>query len=192
MRDHVYVMRRVTTADMKAIDAMIAERELWLRERGKHSYGQGTAVLGLIGQPVETSTVVGLFTEEDGQVVGCSVLFSAVSAAPGWTAAELRERTWIVTMSHSHSHPAFSHDRIGWLMTMWVGDYAARRPDPPEWLRCRVPAALVAHYRDQLGWHLVRTRHDQDLGQVSLMQRRPESSRGASALITSLMPVEVP
>ncbi len=190
MRDLVYVMRRVTTADLKPIAAMIAERELWLRERGKSSYGQGTAVLGLIGQPVETSTVVGLFTEEDGQVVGCSVLFSAVSAAAGWMAAELRERTWIVTMSHSH--PAFSRDRIGWLMTMWVGDYAARQPDPPEWLRCRVPAALVAHYRDQLGWQLVRTRRDQDLGQVSLLQRRPESSRGASALITSLMPVEVP
>ncbi|MDH6522361.1 hypothetical protein [Streptomyces sp. SAI-090] len=118
------------------------------------------------------------------------MLFSAAPAAPGWTAAELRERTWIMTMSYTH--PAFRRDRIGWLMTMWVGDFAARQPDPPEWLRCRVPAALVAHYRDQLGWQLVRTTRGQDLGPVSLMQRRPESSHGTSALITSLMPVEVP
>ncbi|WP_405814680.1 hypothetical protein OG241_08775 [Streptomyces sp. NBC_01390] len=179
----------MTTADQKSIAAMIAERELWLFERGKLSYGRGTAVLGLIGQPVETSTVIGLF-EEDGQVLGCSVLLSYAPSAPGWTAAELRERTWLVTMSHTH--PAFSHDRIGWLMTMWVGDYAARQPDPPEWLRCRVPTALVAHYRDQLGWQPVRTSLDRDLGQISLMQRRPESSHGAPALITSLMPVEVP
>lgn len=190
MRDLVYVMRRVTPADMMPVAAMIAERELWLLQRGKCSYGRGTAVLGLIGRPVETSTVVGLFSKEDGQVLGCSSLLYAAPAAPGWTAAELLERTWIVTMSHSH--PAFRNDRIGWLMTMWVGDFAARQPDPPQWLRCRVPAALVAHYRDQLGWQVVRTRRDQDLGQVSLMQRRPESCRGASALITSLVPVEVP
>ena len=50
----------------------------------------------------------------------------------------------------------------------------------------------MAHYRDQLGWQRVRTRHDPDLGQISLMQRRPASSRGLSAVITSRMPVEVP
>jgi hypothetical protein len=183
-------MRPVTLADLTPVAAMIADRQLWLLERGKCSYGQGTAVLGLIGRPIEASTVVGLFRKEDSQVLGCSVLLSAAPAAPGWTAAELRERTWIVTMSHAH--PAFRSDRIGWLMTMGVGDYAARHPDPPQWLRCRVPAALVAHYRDQLGWQVVRTRRDQDRGQVSLMQRRPESSRGTAALITSRMPVEVP
>lgn len=75
---------------------------------------------------------------------------------------------------------------------MSVGDWAARQPDPPEWVRCRVPdPALVAHYRDQLGWQLVRTRSDQELGQVALMQRRPASSPGLSAVITSRMPVEV-
>ncbi|WP_369228506.1 hypothetical protein AB5J52_48565 (plasmid) [Streptomyces sp. R39] len=178
----------MTTADLTPVTALIAEREQWLLKRGKHSYGQGAAVLGLIGQPVQSSTVIGLFRQEDGHVLGCSVLLTAASAVPGWTAAELRERTWVVTMSHSH--PAFSSDPIGWLMTMWVGDYAARQPDPPAWLRCRVPAVLVAHYRDQLGWQLVRTRHDREVGSVSLMQRRPESSHGAPALITSLIPVE--
>src|SRR4051794_32591972 len=116
-------MRRATTADMKPIASMISDRELWLLGRGWCSYGQGTAVLGLISQPVEASTVIGLFSQDDGQVLGCSVLLSAATAAPGWTTAELRERTWIVTMSHSH--PVFSRDRIGWLMTMWIGDYAA-------------------------------------------------------------------
>ncbi|MEU0341884.1 hypothetical protein ABZ092_23740 [Streptomyces bobili] len=186
----MYVMRRVSTADLEPVTAMIEERERWLRERGKHSYGQPNAVLGLIGQPDGTATVIGLFKEQDEPVVlGCSVLFCSASAAPGWTSAERRERAWIMTMTHTH--PAFRRDRIGWLMTMWVSDYAARRPDPPEWVRCRVPEPLMAHYRDQLGWQLVRTNRDQELGQVSLMQRRPESSHGASALITSL-PVEVP
>jgi len=184
-------MRTATTADLKQIAALIEARELWLRERGKCSFGQGNAVLGLIGQPATTATVLGLFREEDGQALGCSVLFRAAPSSPGWTAAELRERTWIMTMSHTH--PAFRSDRIGWLMTMWVGDYATRQPDPPEWVRCRVPdPALMAHYRDQLGWQRVRTRHDPDLGQISLMQRRPASSRGLSAVITSRMPVEVP
>lgn len=189
MGDLLYEMRPAATADLKPIAAMIEAREQWLRERGMRSYGQGSAVLGLIGQPTATATVIGLFNE-DGQVLGCSVLFPAAPASPGWTAAELRQRTWIMSMSHTH--PDFRSDRIGWLMTMSVGDWAARQPDPPEWVRCRVPdPALVAHYRDQLGWQLVRTRPDQELGQVALMQRRPASSPGLSAVITSRMPVEV-
>lgn len=186
----MYEMRPAAAADLKPIAAMIEAREQWLRERGMRSYGQGSAVLGLIGQPTATATVIGLFNAEDGQVLGCSVLFPAAPASPGWTAAELRQRTWIMSMSHTH--PDFRSDRIGWLMTMSVGDWAARQPDPPEWVRCRVPdPALVAHYRDQLGWQLVRTRPDQKLGQVALMQRRPASSPGLSAVITSRMPVEV-
>jgi hypothetical protein len=184
-------MRRVTTADLKPIAAMVAARQLWLLERGKRSYGQGNALLGLLGQPAETVTVIGLFHAADDQVLGCSVLFPIAGAAPGWTTAELRERAWVLTMSHTH--PAFRDDRIGWLMTMWASDYAARQPDPPEWMRCRVPhPALIAHYRDQLGWRVVRTRLDPDLGEVALMQRRPEPKPGLSAVITSRMPVEVP
>lgn len=188
MRDLVYVMRRATTADLEPIAAMIKEREEWLFKRGNASYGQGTAVLGLIGQPVEYSTVIGLFREEDGQVLGCSVLLPAAPAVPGWTAAELRERTWIETMCHTH--PAFGQDRVGWLMAMGIGGYAARHPHSPQWLRCRVPAVLVAHYRDELGWELVRAHRDPDLGQLYLMQRRPETRRGAAGLITSEMSVE--
>jgi hypothetical protein len=187
----VYVIRRVIPADLKSIAAMIAARQLWLLERGKRSYGQGNALLGLLGQSADTATVLGLFDDADDTAVGCSVLFPTASAAPGWTAAERRERAWILTMSHTHSD--YRGDRIGWLMTMWASDFAARQPDPPQWLRCRVPdPALIAHYRDQLGWHLVRTCQDPDLGGVALMQRRPESRRGLSAVISSRVPVEVP
>ncbi|MFF7644092.1 hypothetical protein [Streptomyces canus] len=186
-------MRTATTADLKPIVTMIAARQRWLTERGKRSYGRATALLGLLGQAAETATVVGLFhatDDRDAQVLGCSVLFPTAGAAPGWTAVERSERTWLLTMSHTH--PGFRSDRIGWLMTMWACDYAARQPDPPAWMRCQVPGPLIAHYRDQLGWQVVRTRQDPDLGEAVLMQRRPESSPGLSALITSRMPVEVP
>ncbi|MCT9107587.1 hypothetical protein N4G69_18405 [Streptomyces mirabilis] len=183
-------MRPATPADLKAIVTMIAARRLWLLERGKRSYGQATALLGLLGQAAGTVTVVGLFHAADDQVLGCSVLFPTAGAASGWTAAERSERTWILTMSHTH--PDSRDDRIGWLMTMWASDYAARQPDPPAWIRCRVPdPALIAHYRDQLGWQVVRTRRDPDLGEVALMQRRPELRFGLSAVITSRVPVEV-
>ena len=184
-------MRRAIPADLKSIAAMIAARDLWLLERGERSYGQGNALLGLLGQSAETATVLGLFDAADDTAVGCSVLFPTANAAPGWTAAERREQAWILTMSHTH--PNYRGDRIGWLMTMWAIDYAARQPDPPQWLRCRVPdPALIAHYRDQLGWRVVRTRQEPELGEVALMQRRPESRPGLSAVITSRMPVEVP
>lgn len=184
-------MRPATPVDLLPITTMIAARQLWLFERGKCSYGQDNALLGLIGQPAESATVIGLFDATDGQVLGCSVLFPTASAAPGWTADECRERAWILTMSHTH--PDFRGDRIGWLMTTWACDYAARQPDPPQWMRCRVPdPALIAHYRDQLGWRVIRTRQDPELGEVALMQRRPELRSGLSAVITSRVPVEVP
>ncbi|MET9083158.1 hypothetical protein ABZX77_14890 [Streptomyces sp. NPDC004237] len=190
MPQPVYVMRRATTADLKPIADLLEARRLWLLNRGRRSYGQGNALLGLLAQPDETSMVIGLFTATDNQLRGCSMLFPTAAAAPGWTASERRERAWILTMSHTH--PDVRGDRIGWLMTMWASDYAARQPDPPTWMRCRVPhPALIAHHRDQLGWQLVRSVRDPDLGEIALMQRRPESSPGLSAVITSRIPVEV-
>ncbi|QKZ23890.1 hypothetical protein [Streptomyces chartreusis] len=175
---------------MKPIDAMIKARELWLRNRGHHSYGQGTAVLGLLGQPAANARVVCLVDKEDRHIFGCNVLLTTTPASTDWTAAERREHSWGMTMSHTH--PAFLRDRIGWLITIWVADYAARQPDPPQWVRCRVPhPRLMAHYRDELGWQLVRTVLDRDRRGVALMQRRPESISAVSALIASSMPLEV-
>lgn len=148
-------MREAVRTDSGRIAALITARELWLRARGAHSYGRGTAVLGLLGQPATNARVICLTNEEDDQILGCSVLLTTTPASPGWTAFERRERSWGMAMSHTH--PDFRSDHIGWLMTMWVSDYAARQPDPPQWVRCRVPhRKLTAHYNNKLGWQLVR------------------------------------
>ncbi|MFE6939704.1 N-acetyltransferase [Streptomyces chartreusis] len=183
-------MREATSADLERIRSMIKARELWLRKRGTYSYGQGTAVLGLLGQPAANARVICLLDKEDTQVLGCSVLFTTMHASPGWTADERRERSWGMAMSHTH--PDFRGNLIGWLMTVWVSDYAARQSDPPQWLRCRVPhPRLIAHYRDTLGWQPVRTIPDQDRRGVALMQRRPEPSPGVAGIIANSVPMQL-
>ena len=179
----MYEMRPATTNDWQPVSTMISLRELWLCERGLRSHGEGNAIRGLIGQNDETTKVMVLV--EDDQILGCTVLISKPPLT-GWTEAERAEPSLIMAMTHTHPAPAYRGDRLGWLMTLWVLDYAARLEDEVRWVRCTVAdKRLMCHLRDNHGWQYVRSAHDPQRGIVHLLQHRSQAKPGLSALVAS-------
>ncbi|MEU7322588.1 hypothetical protein ABZ682_18810 [Streptomyces griseoviridis] len=182
----MYLIRPATCEDRESAAGLIAARDTWLRNRSLRSYGNGPGLLDLLAQPREAASVIGLFDGCDGRLLGCCALLSPSGDLPGWTAAECAERSWLMGMAHTH--PDVRGSRLGWLMTVWASDYAARQPHPPTWIRCAVGRPLIAYCRDSLAWETVRAQRMPDIGTGALMQRLPEKKPALAALIDSRMP----
>ncbi|MEV7617568.1 hypothetical protein [Streptomyces sp. NPDC089799] len=87
-----------------------------------------------------------------------------------WTHEERAEPSWVLRLVHTHPE----HRRLGRLITLWAGNYAARQDQPPTWIRCSVRDVNVAWYLEKMcGWAAVRKRQGPS-GALTYLQRVPE------------------
>ncbi|MDF3141082.1 MULTISPECIES: hypothetical protein [unclassified Streptomyces] len=147
------------------------------------------AIRVLVGD-VDDDMALMLLAEDDA-VVGCMAIY-ATTPEWGWTPSERTEVSMSVALMYTHPDQHGGH--LARLMTLWVLDYAARRPDPePKWVRCTVPNLQLARYfRDDLGWNEVRVIVDGQRPRRVQMQQRPRQMPGLSALITGDGPLLKP
>ncbi|MFD4949355.1 hypothetical protein ACFWNT_44470 [Streptomyces sp. NPDC058409] len=176
----MYAIRPAEFADLPAIQHLRVARARWATRKGI-----GTPQYRQLTQ-AEKKTAHPLVVTWDGEVIATTTLIDQPPYA-GWTRRELAQRAIglvrvITTPSPEHS--------LGWLLTYWVTDYAAR--SEREWVRICVPGMrLACRWCTGLGWEHVRSHHPAEDQTVHLLQRpaeqRPSSS--LAALVEDRMPL---
>ncbi|MFI9210317.1 hypothetical protein ACIGW7_19535 [Streptomyces sp. NPDC053253] len=115
----VYQMRPiVTAADREEAAALVQDRSLWLAQRGHDA-----PALHVTAFRDHRTEAAGLYEEDDGDEVlaGCLLLHRQ----PDLRRWGVDEAVPTLKISLAHTAPGRS-DRVGWLMTLWLADYAAR------------------------------------------------------------------
>ncbi|MFE0774277.1 hypothetical protein [Streptomyces sp. NPDC058861] len=184
-----YEMRPLpTAADREVAAALVQDRGLWLAARGLDAPALHAAAFR---DP--RAEAVGLFEEHGGDelLVGCLLLHRQV-APQSWGVGDSASALMV---SLAHTAPGYA-DRPGWLLTMWLADYAARAGS--DWVYAEVPgwstgsddgvARLVGHLRD-LGWRVLGTGHDPDGHRVTRIRLAAAASPGLTAVIRCAVPL---
>ncbi|MEU9599820.1 hypothetical protein AB0E06_23770 [Streptomyces sp. NPDC048109] len=184
----MYEMRPiVTAADREEAAALVQDRNLWLSRRG-----HDVPALHVTAFRDHRTEAVGLYEEDGGGevLVGCLLLH--------WQ-PDLRTRGVDVPVpalkaSLAHTAPGRTN-RVGWLMTLWLADYAARTG-----INCVYAEApnrnatsdgtegrLLGHLRD-LGWEVLGSGRDPDGHRVARIRLSAAPSPGLAALIRCTVP----
>jgi hypothetical protein len=175
----VYEMRPATGEDRQVAHELLQARDDWARQRGLLP-ADSIAIRVLIGDAANDMAL--MLLAEDNDVVGCLVL-QATTPSRGWTPSERAEPSMGLAMMYTH--PDQYGCKLARLMTLWVLDYAARRPGPElQWVRCSVPNRLARYFLEELGWNEARVTHDGQGRRCAQMQQRPRRLPGLSALVT--------
>ncbi|MFI5857406.1 hypothetical protein [Streptomyces parvulus] len=185
----VYEMRPLrSAADREVAAALIQDRARWLGPRGLDA---PTLHAAPFRDP--RTEAVGLYEEDDGDevLVGC-LLLHRQPAPQSWG---VDDSAPALMVSLAHTAPGRT-DRPGWLLTMWLADYAARAGI--DWAYAEVPgwhtgatdgvARLVEHLRD-LGWRVLGTGHDPDGHRVTRIRLAAAASPGLTAMIHCTVPL---
>ncbi|MFD9771694.1 hypothetical protein ACFWXE_15450 [[Kitasatospora] papulosa] len=183
----VYEIRPiVTAADREAAAALVQDRNLWLSR-----HGHDASALHVTAFRDHRTEAVGLYEEDGGDeiLVGC-LLLHRQPAPQSWGVDNSA-----LTVLLAHTAPGRT-DRPGWLLTMWLADYAARAGS--EWVHAEVPgwntgsndgvARLLGHLRD-LGWQVLGTGHDPDGHRVTRIRLAAAASPGLTAMIHCTVPL---
>ncbi|MFG3403827.1 hypothetical protein [Streptomyces sp. NPDC048142] len=177
----------VTAADREAATALVQDRNLWLSRRGHDA-----PALHITAFRDHRAEPVGLYEEDGGDevLVGCLLLHRQPDL-----------RTWGVddpapTLKASLAHTAPGRtDRAGWLMTLWLADYAARTgidcvyAEAPDRSTASggTEGRLLRHLRD-LGWEVLGSGRNPDGHQVARIRLAAAPSPGLAALIRCTVP----
>ncbi|MFF9458098.1 hypothetical protein [Streptomyces flaveolus] len=185
----MYEMRPiVTAAEREAAAKLVQDRNLWLSRQGHDA-----PAFHVTAFRHHSAEAVGLYEEDDGDeiLVGCLLLYRQ-HAPLNWGVGD---STSHLLVSQAHTAPGRT-DRAGWLLTMWLADYAARAGS--DWVYAEMPgwhtgsidgvARLLAHLRD-FGWRVLGTGHDPDGHRVTSIRLAAAASAGLTALIHCTVPL---
>ncbi|MFJ9789323.1 hypothetical protein [Streptomyces globosus] len=156
-----YSVRALARTDYPQAGSLLSRR--WAREAECGRPVDQERDIALI-RPLRTGDhsdeLHGLF--EDGNLVAMWELDPS-GAGPGWSTSELGERS--VSLLLLYADPVHRH--AGRLVSLWLADQLARRPRPPQWLRCNVTDGRLAdHIARAWGWEKVRYDHGRHLLQL--------------------------
>ncbi|WP_079185747.1 hypothetical protein [Streptomyces sp. NBRC 110465] len=184
----VYEMRPiVTAADREVAVALVQDRGVWLAERGLDA-----PALHAVAFRDPRAEAVGLYEDDDEEevLVGCLLLHRR---------SVLRHRgvdDSALTVSLAHTVPGRT-DRVGWLMTMWLADYAARAGH--DWVYAEAPGwhtgpdgtvgQLLSHLRD-LGWQVLGSGRNPDGHRIARLRLTAAASPGLNAMIHCTVPLQ--
>ncbi|MFD9052746.1 hypothetical protein [Streptomyces zaomyceticus] len=187
----VYQMRPiVTAADREAAAALVQDRGLWLVPRGLDAPALHAAAFR-----APRTEAVGLYEEDGGDevLVDC-LLMHRQSVPQSWG---IDDSASALMVSLAHTAPGRT-DRPGWLLTMWLADYAARAGS--HWVYAEVPgwntgsgdgvARLLGYLRD-LGWQVLGTAHNPDGHRVTRVRLAGAASPGLTAMIHCTVPLHL-
>ncbi|WP_051708960.1 hypothetical protein [Streptomyces sp. NRRL S-350] len=183
-----YEMRPiVTAADREAAAALVQDRGLWLARRGFDA-----PALHVAAFRDHRAEAVGLYEDDDRDevLVGCLLLHRE----PDLRTWAVDDPTPALKVSLAHTAPGRT-DRTGWLMTLWLADYAAHTGI--DCVYAEVPSRstgpdgaggrLLGHLRD-LGWHVLGSGRTPDGHRVARIRLPAAPSPGLAALIHSTVP----
>ncbi|RST03472.1 hypothetical protein [Streptomyces sp. WAC05950] len=163
----MYLMQQLTNEDREPVSRLIRDRQDHDEREGRPTWDDGSVLLRLMSAPDPATQLVGMW--EDEQLVAALAMRHG-DPGGAWTDDERAEPSWGLRLVHTHPE----HRRLGRLITLWAGDYAARQDRPPTWIRCSVRDMNVAWYLERTcGWAAVRKRHDPS-GVLTCLQRAPE------------------
>lgn len=184
----MYEMRPITTVtDREVAAALVQDRGLWLTRRGHEA-----PALHVTAFRDHRTEPVGLYEDDAGNevLVGCLLLHRQPDL-----------RTWGVgdpapALKASLAHTAPDRtDRVGWLMTLWLADYAARTGIDCVYAEAPTRSTtsggaegrLLPHLRD-LGWEALGSGHTPDGHRVARIRLAAAHSPGLAALIHCSVP----
>lgn len=184
----VYQMRPiVTAADREEAAALVQDRGLWLAQRGYDA-----SALHVTAFRDHRTEVAGLYEEDacDEILAGCLLLHRQPDL-----------RTWAIDdpapalkVSLAHTAPGRT-DRAGWLMTLWLANYAARTGI--DFVYAEAPGRSTASsgtgsrllgYLLDLGWQVIDLGRDLDGRQVTRIRLAAAPSPNLTALINCTVP----
>ncbi|MEU5662103.1 hypothetical protein [Streptomyces longwoodensis] len=186
----VYEMRPLpTAADREAAAALVQDRGLWLASRGLDAPALHAAAFRNL-----RTEAVGLFEEDNGGdeiLIGC-LLLHRQPTPQSWG---VDNSASALMVSLAYTAPGGT-DRAGWLLTMWLADYAARAGG--DWVYAEVPGGctgsddgatrLRGHLRD-LGWRVLGAGHDPDGHRVTRIRLAAAAAPGLTAMIHCAVPL---
>ncbi|MEU3904111.1 hypothetical protein AB0F20_09860 [Streptomyces goshikiensis] len=184
----LYELRPLRTdADRAEAAALIEDRARWLAARGISVPAHHTAAYR-----DARAEAVGLYEETaDGEevLIGCLRVHRQPAPRPESTATQRPA----LRISLVYTAPA-RKDRIGWLITLWIADFAARTGAAT--VHCEVPSQhsgsthpgrLLDHLR-RLGWLVTGTGLSQDGERVARLQLTAQDRDGLAAMVNSTVP----
>jgi hypothetical protein len=178
----VYLMRLLSHADRRRVDALLTARTLWAQRNNQPHRGQNPALPSLLADHPQNTQIIGM--EEGGELVGMLTLAVREASLAGWTAAERQEEALSVTMAVTH--PDLHDQRLARIASLWLADYIARLPGPPVWVRSAVTEPRLALYlKDVCGWQLVRGSRDPDGHRAYRLQLRAQIRPGLQHLVAT-------
>ncbi|MGE7384163.1 hypothetical protein ACQKM2_01490 [Streptomyces sp. NPDC004126] len=156
-----YSVRALTRTDYPQAGSLLSRR--WAREAECGRPVDQERDIALV-RPLRTGDhsddLHGLF--EDGSLVAMWELDPSGPGA-GWNTSERAESS--VGLLLLYADPVHRH--AGRLVSLWLADQLARRPRPPQWLRCNVADGRLAdHIARAWGWKKVRYDHGRHLLQL--------------------------
>ncbi|MEU7028886.1 hypothetical protein AB0A60_19620 [Streptomyces sp. NPDC046275] len=184
----VYEMRPVVAAaEREVAAALVRDRNLWLSRRGHDA-----PALHVTAFRDHCAEAVGLYEEDGGEeiLVGCLLLHRE----PDLRSWAVDDPARALRVSLAHTAPGRT-DRAGWLMTLWLADYAARAGY--DWVYAEAPGRgtgpdgtggrLLGYLRD-LGWRVLGSGRTPDGHQVVRVRLPAAASPGLAALIHCTVP----
>ncbi|MFI2736634.1 hypothetical protein [Streptomyces sp. NPDC018711] len=183
-----YEMRPVVTAaDRAAAAALVQDRGQWLARRGLPAPALHVTAFRHHG-----TEAIGLYEEDGGDevLVGCLLLHRK----PDLRSWAVDDPAPALKVSLAHTAPGRT-DRAGWLMTLWLADYAARtgidfvyaEASSQSTASAGREGRLLGYLRD-LGWDVLGSGRNPDGHKIARMRLTAAPSPGLTALIHCTVP----
>lgn len=185
-----YEMRPLSTAaDRAAAAALVDDRARWLAERGIRVPHHHVAAY-------REAWAEGVGLYEDGAddeeiLIGCLLLHRQPEPRPGVTDAEGPG----LGISLVYTAPGLDV-RYGWLITLWVSDFAARIGATRVHAEAPSPASLgnttdpLLDYLRSLGWLITGTGINRDGERVARLRLNAQERDGLAGLIACAVPFD--
>ncbi|MEU5811548.1 hypothetical protein [Streptomyces sp. NPDC047718] len=146
-------MKLLTPGDVRALGGLLRQRMDWMAARNLPLTAESSHLMDFVLQPDRSQgwLPVGMW-DGDGDTLLAAFAMRDAAPADGWTLEERVQPTRQVSLAHTLP----GEQQLSCLLTRWVCDHAARKPNPPSWVRCTVRRPRLATYLEADGWAKVR------------------------------------
>ncbi|WP_369776315.1 hypothetical protein [Streptomyces sp. R33] len=167
----------LTPDHVPALNQLLALRMHWLTENSLPLRGESSNLMQLVRLPEPGMVPVGMW---DGKRLVAALAVQSAAPMAGWTLDERQEPSWVLSLAHTLPR----EPGVGAILVSGLCDYAARKSDPPVWIRCAVrPSALAKYLEEACGWIKVREVSSPYGDSHHLLQRPPRLAEHATLTV---------
>ncbi|MGW5342896.1 hypothetical protein [Streptomyces sp. NPDC004050] len=163
---------------MPQLHGLLDQRMSWMANHNIALSGEPSRLMALVRRPSPDADMLAVGMWDSDTLVAAFALHDAVPNT-GWTLAEREQPSLLLSLAHTLP----DQQGLGPLLGRWVCDYAARRPNPPTWVRCAARAPGLADYLEKSGWFKVREVVSVVHGASYLFQRAPQQDDILGSLV---------